>query len=51
MMDVSLVSHQVLTVPEDEAEKLFKTGWVYTSKYELKRQQAIAKAKQQTQAA
>ena len=42
----------VVTVSEAEAAKLCKTGWVYTSKYELKRQAAIAKAKQQqTQAA
>lgn len=37
----------VVTVPEAEAEKLSKTGWTYTSRYELKRQAAIVKAKQQ----
>lgn len=46
------ISGAVVTVPEAEAEKLSTTGWVYTSKYELKRQAAIARARQQkTQAA
>lgn len=33
----------VVTVPEAEAEKLFKAGWVYSSKYEQKRKAAIAR--------
>lgn len=37
---------EVRTVPGAEAEKLSKTGWVYSSKYELKRQAAMVKAKQ-----
>ncbi len=32
---------EVRTVSDAEAEKLSRTGWVYTSKYELKRQAAI----------
>lgn len=34
---------QIRTVPEAEAEKLCKEGWVYSSKYEIKRQAAIAR--------
>lgn len=46
------VTQEVAVVSEAEAEKLFKSGWKFTSRYELKRQAAIAKAKpQKTQAA
>lgn len=38
---------EVRTVPDGDAEKLSKTGWVYTSKYEMKRLAAMVKSKQQ----
>lgn len=38
------VTNVVRTLPEAEAEKLCKEGWVWSSKYEVKRQAAIARA-------
>ena len=40
-------SGAVVTVNDAEAEKLSALGWVYTSKYEVKRQAALARARQQ----
>lgn len=38
------VTGVVRSLPEAEAEKLCKEGWVWSSKYEVKRKAAIARA-------
>ena len=39
-----ILTGEVRTVPDAEAEKMSTNGWAFTSKYELKRQAAIKAA-------